>query len=152
MKRIFENLRENVSEACFEDIVNMVEEYINELKAPTKETAQAVVDRKVEQLKDSSAKMGAARDRFKKDMTFDGNAINGYGDGMVSKHTARSSSNHSETVKDGARLNSGALRIANSATKYGANVNNLKTTGLQHNLDVRKNMKDHHDIKHMHDN
>lgn len=31
MERIFENLRESVSEACFEDIVSMVEELINEV-------------------------------------------------------------------------------------------------------------------------
>ena len=31
MKEIFENLRENVSEACFEDIVSIVEGYISEV-------------------------------------------------------------------------------------------------------------------------
>lgn len=31
MERIFEGLRESVSEACFEDIVSMVEEYISEV-------------------------------------------------------------------------------------------------------------------------
>lgn len=31
MERIFETLRENVSEACFEDIMSMVEEYISEV-------------------------------------------------------------------------------------------------------------------------
>ena len=31
MERIFETLRESVSETCFEDIVSMVEEYISEV-------------------------------------------------------------------------------------------------------------------------
>ena len=146
---IFESLENlNVSEECFDDIIGIVEEYINELKAPNKETAQAVVDRKVNQLKDSSAKMGAARDTFKNNMTFDGAAMNGFG---TTPHTAHSSSDHSKTIQDASQLNQGAFRIAKAAKKYGADNSNLKAAGQGHYNDILKNKQDHHNIKHMHD-
>ena len=55
---IFESLENlNVSEECFDDIIGIVEEYINELKAPTPELAKKVFDRKEGQLRSNSAKV-----------------------------------------------------------------------------------------------
>ena len=54
---IFESLENlNVSEECFDEIVGLVEEIINELKAPTPETAKAVLDRKAQKLEDNTNK------------------------------------------------------------------------------------------------
>ena len=54
---IFESLENlNVSEECFEDIVGLVEMYLNELHAPTPETAKAVFDRKAQQLQSNTNK------------------------------------------------------------------------------------------------
>ena len=47
MDKIFENLYENVSEACFEDIVSMVEELLNETKKANKEAHQEVIFKKL---------------------------------------------------------------------------------------------------------
>ena len=48
---IFESLENlNVSEECFNDIMGIVEAIINELKAPTPETASAVFNRKAAKL------------------------------------------------------------------------------------------------------
>lgn len=55
MESIFESLENlNVSEECFNDILGIVEEYINELKAPTPELATKVFDRKAKQLEQNS--------------------------------------------------------------------------------------------------
>ena len=51
MERIFENLRENVSEGCFEDIVSMVEAFINEIEERTKIDAYK---KRVAQYKDTA--------------------------------------------------------------------------------------------------
>ena len=52
---IFESLENlNVSEECFDDIMGIVEEYINELKAPTPELAKKVFDRKANQLEQNT--------------------------------------------------------------------------------------------------
>ena len=54
---IYESLENlNVSEECFNDIMGIVEEIINELKAPTPETAKAVFDRKAKRLEKSTNK------------------------------------------------------------------------------------------------
>ena len=54
---IFENLENlNVSEECFNDIIGIVEEIINELKAPTPELATAVMDRKTAKLQANTTK------------------------------------------------------------------------------------------------
>ena len=47
MDKIFENLRENVSEACFEDIMSMVEAYINE--SPTVDKVRKAAENSVPQ-------------------------------------------------------------------------------------------------------
>ena len=60
---IFESLENlEVSESCFDEIMGIVEEIINELKAPTPETAKAVLDRKTARLQANTAKTDALGD------------------------------------------------------------------------------------------
>ena len=54
---IFESLENlNVSEECFDEIMDIIESIINELHAPTSDSAKAVFDRKAEQLQRNTAK------------------------------------------------------------------------------------------------
>ena len=66
---IFENLeRLSVSEECFEDIINIVEEIISELHAPTPKSATAVFDRKTARLQANTAANDAlSTSRFESD-------------------------------------------------------------------------------------
>ena len=53
---IFESLESlNVSEECFNSIMSIIEEYINELRAPNPELATAVFDRKTARLQANTA-------------------------------------------------------------------------------------------------
>ena len=66
---IFENLENlNVSEECFNEIIGIVEELINELHAPNPESATAVFDRKAARLQANTAANDAlSTSRFESD-------------------------------------------------------------------------------------
>lgn len=116
----------------------------------SQEAAQKVVNRKIQQLKDSSTSMNQARRRYKDDMAVDGTAVNTNGQ-MISKDTDWSSGAHKDKIEHGSRLNQGALRILKAGKKAGADVSQLKYAGKGHAEDVRNNAKAHHDIKHTYD-
>ena len=116
----------------------------------TREAAQRVIDRKTKQLVDSSKDMKNAEHEYKDKMSSDGHAINS--GGIWTTHdTDYASSGHKYSIKKGARLNQGAMRILKAGKRIGADTENLKYAGKGHAQEVNRQAQSHHDIKHMHE-
>lgn len=107
-----------VSESCFNSIVSLTEAIINELHKGTPEQRQQVVDRKVNQLKSDSDKLGQEADHAYKRADFDVNAL-----GARTRKSADALRVLKDHTRNASMLHNGAKRIQNAAKKQGLNTN-----------------------------
>lgn len=111
---IFESLENlGVSEACFQDILNIVEEYINELKAPTPETATAVFNRKAAKLQANTTQnelLSNAKNSAKENGFHDRYPNSGTQNRYDYENELQTA--HRKIDKEGQRLSKGAQRLS----------------------------------------